>query len=521
MITLRPYQTECVEAISSYYKKGIYRQLVSLPTASGKTVIFASLIARMNLRALVIVTSIEILNQTIEKFNMIAPNLSIGVINAEKKQFDKDVTITTFQSAIQENTAKELSNQKFQILVADECHHRATDASRELLNALGFGSQTNKLLIGFTATAFRSDGKGLGEVFDKIVFERSTKDMIADGWLVKPFALKIKTDLDLTKVEQSSGDFEAKSLASVMDTVQINNLVVSTYQEKAFGRKTIVFCVNVQHAHNLTKKFQAQGISASVIHGEMLKPERDSIITAFKDGRIQVLVNCQILTEGFDVPETDCIIVARPTKSRGLYTQMVGRGLRLFPNKRDCIIFDFDDTNHSICNAAGLYKDLDVSNKQSKKDRKALEKRLRIPVKLNQELKNVLVQFDPLGKSFAWEKMDKTFVMQGNDGVRLAIQPESENRYRVVFSTDLQEMTIAKDLSFEYAFGTAEAFAKKHKKYFVLHDLEADWRNQPITQKQLNMFKGKGFRTGVKDLTKGQASLLIRSGVLNRIVSNV
>ena len=519
MLTLRPYQIECLEAIKNHASLGYKRQLINLPTASGKTVIFSHLIKETKLRTLVLAHTCELLQQAKDKINMICPELDVGIVNATTKEFDKDVVICSIQSARVPANLSKLKKREFELLIFDECHHAAADTPKNVLDSLGFGKGTINLLVGFTATAFRSDEKGLGEIFDVISYEKNTKDLIDAGYLSPPIGIKVATDIDLSKVKTGNGDFQATSLASVMDTVEINQLIVDSYINKGEGRKALCFGVTVQHAHVLSHLFRLQGISSQPIYGNMPRSERDGILEDFKEGHIQVLCNCQVLTEGFDAPDVSCVIIARPTRARGLYQQMVGRGLRLYPNKKDCLVLDLCDKNHSICNAAILLQDAEVVDTQEKEKEEREEvsiSSLGLPPTLNQELKSVLINFDPLGKSYVWNLFDRTYFLKGSN-VELRIEPTGDDRYRVILSSVIQENRIISDgLDFEYSFAAAEDFAKKNRKIFAVSDREAEWRNQPISEKQASYINSCGYSSGVQSLSKGQACDLISSGSLRR-----
>ena len=402
MLTLRPYQKECLDSIKSNLQSGHHRQLISLPTGSGKTVIFAHLIKELEGRALVLAHTNELLQQAKDKINMVCPELHVGIVNGYSKEFDASVVVSSIQSARIDQNLDELKRQGFKVLIYDECHHSVSDTSRMVLDELGFGAQTDRLLVGFTATAFRNDGKGLGEVFDVVTYERTIKEMIEEEYLCQPNGVKVATDLDLSKIKTSDGDFQVASLASVMNTPEINQLAVDSYIKEAENRKAICFGVTIQHAHNLASLFRKHGIHAQAVYGKMPKQERASILKDYHSGHIQVLCNCQILTEGFDAPDTSCILVARPTQSRGLYQQMVGRGLRLAPNKKDCLVLDFCDRNHTLCNAAMLLEDPEYLQYQEDKEEKDHKKELiaTLPPNLNQRLTFALINFDPLGKKF-------------------------------------------------------------------------------------------------------------------------
>jgi len=319
MRPLRSYQKECLESIVANFRSGVARQLVSLHTGSGKTVIFSYLIKNMGLKALVLAHTTELLHQSKEKIQMVCGGLDVGIVNGFSKEFEKEVVISSVQSARIPKNLEKLKEQKFQIVIADEAHHYSADSQRMILNELGFGPGTDKLLVGFTATPFRSDSKGLGDIFDVVSYEKSIKEIIEQGYLCRPSGIKVPIHVDFSQVESSRGDFRTSSLAKVMDEPEINNIVTDSYVEKGEGRKTICFGTSVDHARNLQKSFESKGIPSGLIHGKMPTQERKQALEDFQDGRIRVLCNCQVLTEGFDSPDVSCVIIARPTTSRGLY----------------------------------------------------------------------------------------------------------------------------------------------------------------------------------------------------------
>ncbi len=215
---LRKYQRECIDSILRLKDQGKHRLLVSLATAGGKTVVFSHLIKEVGGRTIIIAHTIELLKQAQKTLKMVAPQLTVGLVNEHYKEFYTDVVICSIQSAGIEANLKKLKAQEFTTLIYDECHHSASDGSRRVLDELGFGKGTNKLLVGCTATAFRNDRKGLGEVFDVVAFERTAVDLINDGYLVPPKGYKVATDIDLSKVKTVDGDFSQASLSDVMNT---------------------------------------------------------------------------------------------------------------------------------------------------------------------------------------------------------------------------------------------------------------------------------------------------------------
>jgi len=515
-INLRTYQQDCLQNILDYKSQGINRQLVQLPTGAGKTVVFAHLIQEMKCRTLVLAHTLELIDQAKDKIKMICPDLDVGIVQCGIKEIDRPVVVSSIQSARQPETLEILRAQNFSLLIYDECHHAASDSARMVIKELGFGSGTQKLFVGFSATPARSDTRGLGNDFDQIVFTKPIRDLIAEEYLCQPKGVKIATDLDLDRVSTLDGDFVAKSLAKVMDTDQMNDLVVKTFLEQASDRKTICFAVSIDHAQHLNEKFLSAGFSSKMVCGATPKDERDGILTQFKQGQVSVLTNCQVLTEGFDCPDVSCIILARPTKSASLYQQMAGRGLRRHPNKNDCLILDFGDVSHSLCGVFDLTSDAELVSKRHHDDiiLKSFAKSL--PPTINQKLKKAIIEFDLFGENFTWIKDGPSYSLKGASDYILKIFPTAEGLFSVILFSGNGSKAIASDLTFEYAFASAEEFAKQNRSLFSVSDLEAPWRTLPISDKQKDIFRSSGYRAGIDELSRGQASLIIGSGVLKR-----
>lgn len=523
-IRLRPYQEEAIQSIIDNHNQGVNRQLIHMATGSGKTVIFGFLTKQMQRKTLVIAHTTELIDQAKDKLEMICPELDVGIVRAGSKEYDRPVVVATIQSASQPDTLAELQKQGFTLCIYDEAHLAAAISPKNVLSTLGFLDSPEKLLLGCTATAFRNDSKGLGEIFDKIVYQKSIKDLIDLGYLCKPKGIKIKTDLDLSTVKTEDGDFVTQSLASVMDTPQMNEIVVNSFIEQAYGRKAVCFSVTVCHAQHLAKAFRNRGITSEAVHGGMPSHARSDLLERFKSGGISVLTNCQILTLGYDEPSIDCVIIAKPTQSKGLYTQMVGRGTRLFPNKTDCLILDFGSKNHSLCSVASLTSDAESeeTEQQEKPEGKMSEFAKGLPKSINRKLRAAIIEFDLLGDTFQWQKDGAVgFTLPGGGKKCLKIfKTAAEDRYDVVFFNGNESKTISKGLNFSYSFSIAEDFAKCNRSHFVVSDLNASWRNDPISENQKKCFRSCGYKNGIDDMTKGQASIIIASGILQRKTRN-
>jgi ATP-dependent helicase IRC3 len=254
-----------------------------------------------------------------------------------------DIVIASVQTLARGRVSK-FDPSTFKLVLVDEAHHIV---ARSYLDALGhFGlnekSANGPILVGVSATFSRFDGLKLGAAIDHIVYHKDYVDMIRENWLANAVFTTVKSGANLSKVKKDSfGDFALGSLSEAVNTATINNITVRAWMANAEERKsTLVFCVDVEHARQLTASFRDHGVDARYITASTPKGKRADELRAFKDQEFPVLLNCGLFTEGTDIPNIDCVLLARPTRSRNLLIQMIGRGLRLFPGKKDCHIID-------------------------------------------------------------------------------------------------------------------------------------------------------------------------------------
>ena len=515
-ITLRHYQEDCIQKIKDSYAKGKRNLLVSLPTGSGKTVIFGSLINRFGVKTLVLTHTEELLFQTARKMKLFNKDKKIGLLYAKDKDYDSDILVATVQSASTNKSLEILSTKGFKLIVADECHHSAADTWRKVLNRIN-----PDLLVGFTATAFRSDKKGLAEIYDEITFEKSIVSMINSQFLCPIISKQIRSDLDFTDIENEANkhkhildDFPEDKLDQKMNCPELIENIIDKFTEEASDRKTIAFCTSVNHAQNLASAFIDKGFKAQFIYGGMKTEERQRILSDFKDDKIQVLTNCQILTEGFDEPSVNSIIIAKPTKSAGAFQQMIGRGLRLYPNKTDCLVMDFTDINRTVQSVSKLLHDKtgtisDYFDEQNTRER---ENQILsdLPPKLNKNLKTFLVKINLFPNDFQWNK-EKSGNMTLK-GVKYDVNIiKQEDGFFLVKTTnkEIKNDILECNLDFEMAYGIAEAYVKKNLSNFILVNRNAPWRQQLISPKQKSLLEKNRFKAGISELTKGQAADII------------
>jgi ATP-dependent helicase IRC3 len=299
--------------------------MIVVPTGGGKTVIFSHLIKKMGLKTLIVAHTRELIAQCEKTLN------TLEVKNAD---------VFTIQKCYMPLDRVE----DYDFLVIDECHRSCSISYLKLIEKF-----KNKKLLGVTATPFRSDGQWLSDIYGKKISPLSLIDMIEVGLLSDFEGYRVKTNSSLRGVSHKQGDFVASKLASIINVKNRNELIVKEYNNIAPGEKALCFAVNINHALDLESEFKINNISCAAVHGYVTPGDRKKIIKSFKEGDLKVLINCQILTEGFDEPSITCLLMARPTLSKVLYMQMIGRGSRIFPGKKICKVIEFTDNQYDVC----------------------------------------------------------------------------------------------------------------------------------------------------------------------------
>ena len=394
---LRDYQNQALQALIDFrllrnerFPYGGKRALITLPTGTGKTVVFAQLPRWATKRVLVIAHREELLDQAAEKLRAAAPGLLIGIEQAERTASKTDrVVVASIQTLSRPARLAKFGPREFSLIILDECHHATARTWLDVLAYFGCVPDVSDLrdsdlkalseqgdrnadlerrrlrtdlrrrfenfipdedapfLAGFSATPNRTDGRGLEFIFDEIVFSRSIRQMMEAGWLCPIRGVRVTTGTDISNVKIQGGDFQDKALANAVNTPERNAVAVGAYLDHARHRQGIVFCADVQHTRDLALALTNAGVPTAVIIGTTDPLERKTAIRAYKEGAIQALATVYVLTEGFDAPETSAILVARPTKSSLIFTQEVGRGTRIAPGKADLLVIDLVDAYKS------------------------------------------------------------------------------------------------------------------------------------------------------------------------------
>lgn len=504
---LRPYQRDAVEAIREHWIKGIRRQLLVLPTGAGKTVVFSHLIRRRTTdgrRALVIANRDELIQQAVNKIQQVAPDLEVGVVQAKRDEHHAQVVVASIQTLARERRIAPLVG-TVSTIVIDEAHHAAARTYMESLETLGSFDPDGPLTVGVTATAGRADKVALSTAWEEIVYQRGILQMIVDGYLCDVRALQITTDIDYTAVQMRNGDYAHNSLGAAMEDSDAIEAAAVAYHRYAAERAGVAFTPTIATAHDLADQLNRRGIRAEALSGQTPRPERAAILNRLHTGQTQVVTNAAVLTEGFDEPRVSCVLIARPTASDTLFTQMAGRGLRLHPGKNDCLLLTVAGPPGAglatIATLAGKAPgEQQVEPRDGESLTEAIERTDAEEVERQRRTGSAVKARTValFGRSqLRWVPVGDAFVLGCGDA-SLIVRPTGQpDRWRAISVPRQGEPTILADqLTLEYAQGIAEEFARGTRAKLTRAD--ARWRSRPVSEAQqrlLNNLRLSGATT--------------------------
>lgn len=349
--SLRPYQQAARDSIHAQWEQGRLRTLLVLPTGTGKTIVFASVAAdqvRAGDRVLILAHRGELLEQAADKLQR-----STGLVSAVEKAESTclnswfRVVVGSVQTLQRSARLEHFPRDYFGTIIIDEAHHAITDGYRRILDYF-----ESAKVLGVTATPDRGDMRNLGEVFDSLAYEYRLTDAIKEGYLCKIMAQTIPLQLDISGVALSGGDYAVGELGTALDPYL--EQIAAEMVQRCRGRKTVVFLPLIKTSQKFRDLLNAKGFQAAEVNGQ--SADRKEVLADFDAGKYNVLCNSMLLTEGWDCPSVDCVVVLRPTKVRSLYSQMVGRGTRLAEGKTDLLLLDFlwMTDKHELCRPADL-----------------------------------------------------------------------------------------------------------------------------------------------------------------------
>ena len=368
---LRPRQKAFVErSVSALNARR--NTLGVAPTGAGKTIMLSAVtgesIKDTGAKVCILAHRDELTAQNRAKFERVVPNVGTSVVDAYEKSWGGQVIFAMVPTLARSSNLDGMP--RLDLLVIDEAHHAAAASYRRIIDRVR-DANPDARVFGVTATPNRGDRKGLREVFDNVADQISLGELIASGHLVPPrtFVIDVGVQDELKSVRRTPSDFDMSEVANIMDRAPVTEEVIRHWKEKAGDRQTVIFCSTVEHAAHVRDAFQAAGISAALIHGEMPSETRKSVLADYAGGKIRVIVNVAVLTEGWDHPPTSCVVLLRPSSYKSTMIQMVGRGLRTvdpeeFPGvvKTDCVVLDFGTS--SLIHGT-LEQDVDLDGKTS------------------------------------------------------------------------------------------------------------------------------------------------------------
>lgn len=567
MFQLRPYQTDATAAVRGEWAKGVRDTLLVMSTGLGKTETFLAILAEERkvtpgFRALIVAHREELISQPAERVaaNWLESLPIPGIVMADQSDEAAEIVVATVQTlAGRRNDAdgpihmkrlkRVLRHGNFTHLVIDEAHHAVAPTYRRVIRFLKLVNPDLRHL-GVTATPKRTDEDGLKRVYQTVAFRMGLRDAIETVKSLVPFVgMGFSLPVSLKGVKTIAGDYAEGQLDKLLAVDNVEQVIIAKWKEFAklpdgTYRPTMAFCAGVQQAASLAEAFRRAGVAAGFASGETPRKERGKILSDFKTGKLQLLANCALWTEGMDAPSISCVIMARPTKSDLVYIQAVGRGLRLHPSKHDCLIMDFAPMDGRDLVMSGDL--LGAPKEQRKAESEAAEDGVILdvfgifskksgidadPDHVHVAVLDYFSRHTPLqwthdgrvASASVAEKLALAVVFPQEERVAVADalrengawKAAFEDAYRRISSYQVFAVNGGLDLigvfaDWEDALGAAEKFADKHMDA-TLAKKSAQWRNHPASDKQIAFARQLGtFKPG---MTKGQVGQAITHGL--------
>lgn len=499
MVQLRPYQRDAHSRFLDFLDRGGKRGIIQLPTGCGKTVTGLTLAKKMEAKTLWIAHRTELITQPLKTTKSLFPDVTTGIVKARKNEMDSDFVFASIQSLYRR--VDQLP--KFDLVVVDECHHTPSKTYRTVLESLG-----DTPVLGLTATPERGDGKGLDEDFEEIVYQLQLLEAIKAGYLADLRSKQIDLGIRFDKIRTTAGDLNAKDLNEEMLRVGVPEGVADAYIKHARDKKGIIFTVSVDQAKRTTSELLKRGIRAEWVSGSIKEQEREAILKRLNTGETQVVVNCMVLTEGFDEPSVECVVIARPTKSKPLYLQMIGRGSRLAPGKKECLILDVTGVSkrHSLVTVPVLFGTKSGESVKEKDERERKEREQR-DLEIIQLKKIATKKTTEEEDEFDWLKVnDNLYVMDCGDIGQLRVRKVGNDWIPKIKRRGDFERKISNPTWLELAKEIGEDYIRRvNPNILRLVGKNAEWKKHPASDSQKNLLKKYGVPFD-PNITKGEAA---------------
>ena len=510
---LRYYQEDCIKEILKMNKGE--KKIVEACTGAGKTIIMSELCRLTDKRVLIVVMSSELKEQTVEKLKMVCgENVDVGCVQGIQDEVSNRIIVATRQSLTSSKSTRierMLQYGEFEYILLDECHMAVQQQKKIIENV----STKNTKCIGFSATPYNKD---LKKIYSDFIYRKDLFSMIKEKFLVPPRCFIVESNTDISKVKTTGGEYVISDLDRVVNNTDRNNLIVNAYKEKCTDRKqTIVFATSIEHSNDLANEFKNNGIKAMSIDSTLDKKEREKVFNKFKNGEINVITNVGICTTGLDIPSIDSLILARPTKSKSLFVQMVGRSLRLSPEtyKEDALIIDIaDNTNrHSLINCKTIFDiengetPIEAEQRRNKEEKEKIErKKKEEELRLQQEEEIRLQEIELFNETVNNILNNSTldwFTTRINGTLVACLSSTINNTYVIRKEENIFKCYLYKQKPyFDYDFElleendnlqelqeTIENIALEEGSSFI--SKSASWKYEKATQKQIDASKGK------------------------------
>lgn len=356
-IELRDYQQEAIDNLKKMREDGKTIALLYHATGVGKTITAATDAKAVGGRTLFLVNALKLASQAKETFAKVWPEATLGEYTGSQKDITQTVIFATVQSISKD--LEKFSPTDFDYLIVDECHHAAANTYQKI-----FTYFHPKFILGLTATPERSDGEDMLELFQNVAHKMDLKTAVERGVLVPIRCIRVKTNIDLTDVRINGIKYNSQDLESKLFIPERNQLIVDTYLKYVNGKKTVIFCASVDHAAEIAKLLRDNGVKAEAVSGRDRVEVREKILKDYETGSTNVLCACDLLNEGWDSPHTTVLFMARPTMSKTIYLQQLGRGTRRCPGKEDLLVVDFVDNANMFNMPYSLHRVLDIAKYQ-------------------------------------------------------------------------------------------------------------------------------------------------------------
>lgn len=489
---LRPYQEEARKSVEEDWKNGIQRTLLVLPTGCGKTIVFSKItedMVRNGDRVLILAHRGELLEQAADKLHT-ATGLRCATEKAEETCLGSwyRVVVGSVQSLQRPKRLEKFPDDYFDTIIVDEAHHCISDGYQAVLQHF-----SKAKVLGVTATPDRGDMRNLGTYFENLAYEYTLPKAIKEGYLVPIKALTIPLKIDVSGVSVQAGDFKASDLGTALDPYLEG--IAQEMMEYCRDKKTVVFLPLVKTSQKFCEILNSKGFQAAEVNGN--SEDRASVLQAFEDGKYNVLCNSMLLTEGWDCPAVNCVIVLRPTKVRSLYCQMVGRGTRLAPGKDHLLLLDFlwNTERHELCRPASLICENEEVARQMTKN---MEESAGLAWDLEEAEKKasedvVIQREESLAKQLAEMRRRKRKLVDPLQ-FEMSIQAEDLSSYIPSFGWEMAPPSKKQVDTLEKLGILPDAIDNAGKAAKLLDRLDKRKKEGLTTPKQIRFLEGRGFQ---------------------------